>query len=229
MDKQQTKEMQGRRSDSGFGIVHLQEQDTLTIRSVVVGDFSKSYLGEHGRQIAHHMIRDGEWQLKDGWDKARFAAVTENGNKDAFGLVAEYVDGTISVLAHANGKTKKQDAEALNTLISKYLDAESMLPFEWGLKGWEEVTPGAVIREKYTSRDTYTGTWAKEVAVFDPEKCNLCQQCAAWCPEDAISLDVVTGKLNLSGYDYCKGCGICAEECRPGAIEMQREETGEGA
>jgi len=25
-------------------------------------------------------------------------------------------------------------------------------------------------------------------------------------------------------YDYCKGCGLCAEECPTGAIEMQKEE-----
>ena len=24
--------------------------------------------------------------------------------------------------------------------------------------------------------------------------------------------------------DYCKGCGICAHECWPGAIEMKEEE-----
>ena len=25
-------------------------------------------------------------------------------------------------------------------------------------------------------------------------------------------------------YDYCKGCGICAEECPADAIVMEREE-----
>ena len=25
-------------------------------------------------------------------------------------------------------------------------------------------------------------------------------------------------------YDFCKGCGICAEECPCGAIQMQPEE-----
>jgi Pyruvate/2-oxoacid:ferredoxin oxidoreductase delta subunit len=24
-------------------------------------------------------------------------------------------------------------------------------------------------------------------------------------------------------YTYCKGCGVCANECRVGAIEMERE------
>jgi len=33
---------------------------------------------------------------------------------------------------------------------------------------------------------------------------------------------MVENKANVD-YDYCKGCGICANECPANAIEMKRE------
>ena len=29
----------------------------------------------------------------------------------------------------------------------------------------------------------------------------------------------------MVGYEYCKGCGLCAAECPGGAIEMEPEPT----
>jgi len=50
--------------------------------------------------------------------------------------------------------------------------------------------------------------------------CNLCNTCWFLCPdssigslEDGIAID----------YDYCKGCGICVEECPRGALVMEEE------
>ena len=43
-----------------------------------------------------------------------------------------------------------------------------------------------------------------------------------FCPDVAISL-----RENGDGYDialeYCKGCGLCVEECPRGAMVMVRE------
>ncbi|MCK5213503.1 MAG: 4Fe-4S binding protein, partial [Dehalococcoidia bacterium] len=35
--------------------------------------------------------------------------------------------------------------------------------------------------------------------------------------DDSVSID----------YDYCKGCGVCANECPTQAITMQREGSSE--
>jgi NADPH-dependent glutamate synthase beta subunit-like oxidoreductase len=50
--------------------------------------------------------------------------------------------------------------------------------------------------------------------------CNRCDLCLVFCPDVAISR--VNGGYAVA-MDYCKGCGICAEECPRGAIRMTRE------
>ena len=67
-----------------------------------------------------------------------------------------------------------------------------------------------------------TGDWRSKRPVRDDEKCTRCLICWIFCPDAAI-------RFNAEGYaeadlDYCKGCGICARECLPGAINMVDEE-----
>jgi len=50
--------------------------------------------------------------------------------------------------------------------------------------------------------------------------CNECNTCWFLCPDGTIlSKD---GKVDFD-YDYCKGCGICAEECPRGAVILEEE------
>ena len=67
-----------------------------------------------------------------------------------------------------------------------------------------------------------TGNWRVFKPKFDQKKCVKCLRCWVFCPEgtiirnkdDSISID----------YDYCKGCGICANVCKVKAITMEKEE-----
>jgi Pyruvate/2-oxoacid:ferredoxin oxidoreductase delta subunit len=50
------------------------------------------------------------------------------------------------------------------------------------------------------------------------------------CPANVITID--KDRSNTDDFfdimwDYCKGCGICANECPMHCIEMVREERGE--
>jgi pyruvate ferredoxin oxidoreductase alpha subunit len=208
-----------------FGIVKLGAQDTLTTKSVVIGSFVKSYLGEQGRQQVRSDISKGNWQLKPGWEDADFAVISQAATGEIIGMVAEYKSGTFVMLSAYAPGAANGGAERLHKLTNSYLAEEAKRPYLKEQWGWEDVTPGAVIREKFTAKDNITGLWAKEVAVIDPDNCNACQQCGIWCPEDAIKLDPVTGKLDIVDYDFCKGCGICDFVCPPeqNAIQMVEE------
>jgi len=56
--------------------------------------------------------------------------------------------------------------------------------------------------------------------------CLACDNCWTLCPDSAVLKTVeraTDGSHYLFDYDYCKGCGICAEECPPGFIRMVPE------
>jgi pyruvate ferredoxin oxidoreductase delta subunit len=71
-----------------------------------------------------------------------------------------------------------------------------------------------------------TGTWRTERPVLDSSKCLavkqnklVCMLCWLYCP-DATVTRTIPPQIN---YVYCKGCGICAEECPSKAITMEDE------
>ena len=69
----------------------------------------------------------------------------------------------------------------------------------------------------------------EESAVFEARRCMSCgncfgcDNCFGVCPDNAIE-KFAAGEYEFK-YDYCKGCGICAEECPCGAISMIPEEA----
>ncbi len=88
--------------------------------------------------------------------------------------------------------------------------------------GYKTIPMGGMIPRAGSSEDYKTGDWRVKKPVRDDEKCIDCLFCYIFCPERAVSVteDGKIGKINL---DYCKGCGICAEECPKDAIKMELE------
>lgn len=56
--------------------------------------------------------------------------------------------------------------------------------------------------------------------VINQEACIHCLRCFLLCPDGAIDK---SGERLEVDYDYCKGCGVCARACKPGAISMIKE------
>ena len=68
----------------------------------------------------------------------------------------------------------------------------------------------------------------EETATFEARRCMSCgncfgcDNCFGVCPDNAI-IKIEPTKYEFK-YDYCKGCGVCAQECPCGAISMIPEE-----
>jgi len=71
-----------------------------------------------------------------------------------------------------------------------------------------------------------TGSWRVMRPIINLDKCipvktgkKACFNCWLYCP-DCVVTKTIPPTIDLS---FCKGCGICAEECPADAIEMVDE------
>jgi pyruvate ferredoxin oxidoreductase delta subunit len=85
-------------------------------------------------------------------------------------------------------------------------------------KGWKEISPAGVCSK---SSSTYlTGDWKTYQPLRDVKKCTKCLLCTLFCPDGAIHWNEEKGDIEFD-LNFCKGCGICANECPTKAIEMK--------
>ncbi len=112
--------------------------------------------------------------------------------------------------------------------------------------------PPSAVGEPGGSKSLKTGDWRVFYPEFDMEQCIRCGKCSEVCPDLAITEKTLSGKeaeeakkraeeLEQAGKikkaaakkaeiryvlnsDYCKGCGICANECPIKGIKMILEE-----
>lgn len=82
------------------------------------------------------------------------------------------------------------------------------------LPNGKEIGPGAAKQRK-------TGTWSKEKAVVNQEKCIECLKCLFHCPEGIIYKN--NGKVKINNV-YCKTCGICVAVCPVDAVSIEEIE-----
>jgi len=89
---------------------------------------------------------------------------------------------------------------------------------------WKDLQCGALIKDLKRIKENKTGAWRSMRPVFYKEKCINCYRCWMFCPDSAIKIE--NDKVAGIDYDYCKGCGICAQECpkKVQAIVMVKEE-----
>jgi pyruvate ferredoxin oxidoreductase delta subunit len=92
-------------------------------------------------------------------------------------------------------------------------------------KTWKEISPAGVSPKSSTG--FMTGDWKTFMPIRDLEKCTVCLTCVLMCPDGAIRFRPELKKIEFD-YNFCKGCGICADECPTKAITMKLPETQEG-
>ena len=86
---------------------------------------------------------------------------------------------------------------------------------------WKDLEIGAIVTEPGSASQYKTGDWRSQKPIFENSKCNKCGLCYIFCPEGCI-LQQADGYF-MADLFYCKGCGICAEECTKDVITMVEE------
>lgn len=67
-----------------------------------------------------------------------------------------------------------------------------------------------------------TGSWRLEKPVVDPGKCIRCGICEMYCPVGCITISK-TGDPFIVNWQFCKGCGVCVNECPRKALNLVEE------
>ncbi len=103
-----------------------------------------------------------------------------------------------------------------------------------GLNTWyyadapKSVQPTLDDVRRQSSFDEVQGGYDAHTALFEARRCLSCgncfecDNCYGVCPDNAV-VKLGPGRRFEFNYDFCKGCGLCAEECPCGAIEMRPE------
>ena len=90
--------------------------------------------------------------------------------------------------------------------------------------------PQLALARRQASFDEVMGGLDEVTALFEARRCLSCgtcfecDNCFGVCPDNAV-IKLGSGKRYAIDYEYCKGCGLCAEECPSGAIDMVKENT----
>ncbi|MCP5048024.1 MAG: 4Fe-4S dicluster domain-containing protein [bacterium] len=80
------------------------------------------------------------------------------------------------------------------------------------LKKWHELATGGINYEAGNALKNFTGNYRRGMKPeFYAETCINCFLCWVFCPENAIMVE--NEEISGINYDYCKGCGICVNEC----------------
>ncbi|MCL2529223.1 MAG: 4Fe-4S binding protein [Coriobacteriia bacterium] len=82
----------------------------------------------------------------------------------------------------------------------------------------DKFLPGGIVNDPGNSMMYITGGWRSNRPVWNKDNCNDCMLCWVHCPDSAILVE--NQKMVDIDFEHCKGCGMCAVECRFDAIEM---------
>lgn len=125
----------------------------------------------------------------------------------------------IKYLAKKDKAEKRISAarEAYDSLYIRYLTKDDGIDFEYRpprLLTWQEMLEGTVIpavpRGK-RNEQFKRGTTKFERPTIDFDKCIKCRLCWIYCPDECFD-ETPDGYYDVA-YEYCVGCGICAEVC----------------
>lgn len=202
------------------------EFETLPADSVVLA------LGQNVEQTLLERIPN----LATQWDSVQTDAVMMTSHDGVF-AGGDMVAGSDRTVTVAVGHGKKA-ARAIDAWLrgGRYQPAarHELATFE-RLNTWyyadaeKTVRPTLDIIRRQSTFDEVVGGLDESNALFEARRCLSCgncfecDTCYGVCPDSAV-IKLGAGKRFAFNYDYCKGCGLCAEECPCGAIAVELEE-----
>ena len=169
---------------------------------------------EYGSVVVDKQMMTGMPGVFAGGDMVpgeRNVTVAIGHGKTAARAIDAYVNG---VTLEAPEQLEPVTLEQMNTWY--YADAPKMLRPHLNL-----------VRRQTTFEEVLQGL-TEDTALFEARRCMSCgncfecDNCYGVCPDNAI-IKLGAGKKFKINYEYCKGCGICEQECPCGAIEMVKE------
>lgn len=124
--------------------------------------------------------------------------------------------------AYLDGKTYQKDAK------NELANFEKMN--EWYYSDAPKtIRPTLDILRRQSTFEEVLGGLDENNALFEARRCMSCgncfecDNCYGVCPDNAV-IKLGPGKGFKFNYDYCKGCGMCVEECPCGAISLVAED-----
>jgi 2-oxoacid:acceptor oxidoreductase delta subunit (pyruvate/2-ketoisovalerate family) len=165
-------------------------------------------------QVAANMMTDypGIFAGGDMVPSERTVTVAVGHGKKA----ARHIDAWLRGAAYeASAKHELADIGKLNSWY--YADAP------------KTVRPTLEIARRQDTFEEVQGGLDETNALYEARRCLSCgncfecDNCYGVCPDNAV-IKLGAGQRFRFNYDYCKGCGICAQECPCGAIAMVPEE-----
>jgi 2-oxoacid:acceptor oxidoreductase delta subunit (pyruvate/2-ketoisovalerate family) len=93
----------------------------------------------------------------------------------------------------------------------------------------QSVQPQLDLVRRQTTFEEVMGGLDEATALFEARRCLSCgncfecDNCFGVCPDNAV-IKLGPGRRFAFNYDFCKGCGLCEQECPCGAIAMVPEE-----
>jgi NADPH-dependent glutamate synthase beta subunit-like oxidoreductase len=91
------------------------------------------------------------------------------------------------------------------------------------------VQPELELARRRSTFDEVVGGLDESNALYEARRCMSCGNCFSCdncygvCPDNAVIKLGQPGELYEIDLDFCKGCGLCVQECPCGAIEMVPE------
>jgi len=130
---------------------------------------------------------------------------------DSGNINLAWLKGT-SLFSRRNPSLEVVDYKDMNTFYFDYVPGmkTKRIPVDERLKGFQEVA------EAFSEEEAIS----EARRCFNCGSCTECGNCYIFCPENSVKRDP-DGYGYITDMDYCKGCGICVNECPRGAMGMK--------